>query len=635
MSKTIILSPNPDNSWESKAVFNPCPIKHDNQYSLLYRALSDKVNYHGVDMELSTIGIADSSDGQNYQNRRSFIFPQHDWERFGCEDPRVTFLDGKFYILYTAVSTHPANPSSIRLALAISTDLKTIDSKYPLIPLNSKAGAFFPQKIDDKYTIILTVDTDTPPAKLAIAQADKIEDFLDQSFWQDWYKHIDKHSLNLARLNTDQVELGAPPILTNEGWLIIYSHIQNYFNTKDSVFGIEAVILDKHNPKKIIKRTKIPLIKPEYGFGDKGMIENVVFPSGALLENNKLSIFFGVADNFCAQMDMDYKDLLSSLDNQPQYQTFKLSKFKTNPIIKPNPNYFWQSGAVFNPAAVYENDTFYIVYRAFSADNTSTLGLAESKDGRTFNTFDKPIYVPRADFEQKKKEGGLSGCEDPRITKIGDTFHMFYTAYDSINPPRVAYSNIKVDDFIKKKWNWSEPVLVSPPGVDDKNTCLFPQQIFNHYVVLHRVNGQDIAVDFIDDLNFEDQEWLQKEASINHRSNSWDSKKIGVAAPPLKTDYAWLLFYHGVSDIDSHYRVGFMFLDLKDPSHVIYRNKYPVLEPTEVWEKQGDVPNVVFPCGAVLVGDDIFVYYGGADKVVCGATCKLSDLIQIAKNRSF
>ena len=109
---------------------------------------------------------------------------------------------------------------------------------------------------------------------------------------------------------------------------------------------------------------------------------------------------------------------------------------------------------------------------------------------------DEPIYVPTEPFELPGKYpninfmsgGGYGGCEDPRITKVDDTFYMTYVAYNGEDPPRVALSSIKVDDFMNKKWDkWAKPKLISKPGVVNKNCVIFPEKIDGKFVVIHRV----------------------------------------------------------------------------------------------------------------------------------------------------
>jgi predicted GH43/DUF377 family glycosyl hydrolase len=108
--------------------------------------------------------------------------------------------------------------------------------------------------------------------------------------------------------------------------------------------------------------------------------------------------------------------------------------------------------------------------------------------------------------------------------------------------------------------------------------------------------------------------------------------KIGINNPPIKTDSGWLVFYHGVSEIDRHYRIGALLLDLTDIPQVIGRTPYPILEPESSFERNGEVSNVVFPCGHVIKNDEIYLYYGGADRVICGAKIGLTALVDYLKN---
>jgi predicted GH43/DUF377 family glycosyl hydrolase len=277
---------------------------------------------------------------------------------------------------------------------------------------------------------------------------------------------------------------------------------------------------------------------------------------------------------------------------------------------------------------VFDGEKINIVYRAMSLDNTSVLGLAISKDGETIDErLEKPIYVPRMDFEIKKVPGGNSGCEDPRISQIGERFYMCYTAYNGVDPPRIALTSILTSDFVNHRWNWKMPVLISDPGVDNKDAGILPEKIDDKFIMFHREGGKGIVIDVIDSLEFESNEWLKGDLCIPTREGWWDSEKIGISSPPIRTNKGWLLLYHGMSKYDNHYRVGAMLLDLKDPLIILGRSKYPILEPEVDYEKIGDVANVVFPCGAVVIKDMLYVYYGGADKVVAGAKIDLNELV--------
>jgi predicted GH43/DUF377 family glycosyl hydrolase len=606
------------------------PIKKGKTIYGLYRAISavDKIV---TQQQTSIIGIGTSKDGINFEDRVPFISPEEVWDSHGCEDPRVTFFEGKYYIFYTALSGFPFSADNIKVAVAVSKDLKKIDKRYLVTPFNAKAMTLFPNRINGKITVIFSAHTDMPPAKVSIAQFDKIEQLWDESFWEEWEKNIDEHTVDFRRTPYDHLEIGAAPIKTKDGWLLIYSHIQNYFNGPeklDRIFGIEALLLDLKDPTKICGRTKGPILTPEESYELSGYISNVVFPTGALLEKDKLSIYYGAADTTTCIAHVSLKDLVSSI-NYKTMDDWSFKRSKTNPIIVPKENSKWEAKATFNPAAIYLKNKIHILYRTLSDENTSFIGYATSKDG--FNILERlpdPIYSPREDFEMKKIQNGNSGCEDPRITQVGNNLYICYTAYDSIGPPRVAASSIKVTDFLKQQWNWTKPVLITPPGFDDKDTCIFPEKFKDGYFIIHRV-GNEMCGDYLKSLDFENSNNIIKKCIriIGPRINAWDSLKVGVSAQPIKTKYGWLLTYHGVSKSHSTYRVGFLLLDLKDPTIIKARSTDAIFEPEEEYEKIGIVNNVVFPCGMVVKGDLLYIYYGGADKVIGVATMKMSVIL--------
>ncbi len=625
--KNPILKPNRNHSWETEAVFNGCPVKKGNNIYLIYRALS-LPHYHTlaqIKLMVSDIGIAESKDGINFYGQRRFIIPEYEWERFGCEDPRVTKLGDKYYIFYTALSTFPFRAEGIKVGMAISKDLKTVQEKHLVTPFNAKGMALFPEKINGKIWSVLTIHTDLPPSKICLASFNKEKDIWKEAYWQKWHQNFEKYSLPLACRPEDHIKVGAPPIKTKRGWLLIYSYIRNYFSSKP-LFGIEAVLLDLKNPLKVIARTKAPLLTPEEYYERIGLVPNVIFPSGALLGKTSICLYYGAADTTCCLATIDTESLLTKLLKSGK--SVKLARAKENPIIIPTPEHPWESKAAYNPGAIYLNGKVHLVYRAMSEDNTSVFGYATSRNGVQIDYHSpKPVYVPREPFEQKREPGGNSGCEDPRLTKIGSKIYMLYTALDGKNPPRVALTWILAKDFAKQKWAWTKPVLISPPDIDDKDACIFPEKINGQYFIIHR-SGDDIDSAFSPTLNFDGQTWLEEYRWISPRAGMWDSKKIGIAAPPIKTKKGWVLFYHGVSEEDGFYRVGAILLDLADPTKIIARSDEPIFEPETDYEKDGQVPNVVFPCGAVLLDDKFFLYYGGADKVVGVATIGREELLK-------
>jgi beta-1,2-mannobiose phosphorylase / 1,2-beta-oligomannan phosphorylase len=624
-----VLLPEPDNNWEGEATFNGSSVLYKGKTVILYRAESLSLTDGAGKRVTSSIGYADSKDGVHFKNRHQFIRPEHEWERFGCEDPRVTKLDGKYYIFYTALSKYPFEPDGIKVGLAITKDFKQIDEKHPVTTFNAKAMALFPERINGKIAVVLAANTDRPPVKIAVAYFDDESQIWSEQYWKKWYEALNTHAIPLERSPNDQIEVGAPPVKTKYGWLLIYSHIQNYF-APPAIFGIEAAVLSLNNPAEVLGRTKKPLLIPREQYERYGRVPNIVFPTGTIVKGKDLHLYYGTADTTTALATIELEPLLKEILNI-ESNSPKLKRFFENPILSPNPQNTWEAQAVFNPAAIYEKGRVHIVYRAMGYDNTSVMGYASSADGiRITERLPNPIYVPRKDFEAKFVPGGNSGCEDPRITRIEDELYMCYTAYNGRDLPRVALTHIKLENFLDKQWNWAEPVLISPPGMDDKDAAIFPKKIKGKYVILHRLGGS-IWIDFTDDLNFDGNRWIYGQVLMEPTAIPRVHKKIGIAGPPIETPYGWLLLCHGVTEKQSIYDVKATLLALNDPLSVIGRTYSTIMEPETDYEKSGIVNNVVFSCGAVVIQDTLYFYYGGGDKVIGVATIGMSELMEKLK----
>ena len=621
-----ILVPFRDHYWEAFATFNMSVIKKDKMFYGVYRAVS-AVDRLRVPEQISTIGLGKGKDGVHFEECVPFITPVKEWEKYGCEDPRITFFEGQYYIFYTALSHFPFDAGGIKVAVGISKDLKKVSERHLVTPFNAKAMTLFPERINGKITVIVTVNTDMPPSKIAVAQVDRIEELWDQKFWDKWYIKIDEHAIDLKRLPSDHTEVGAPPIYTPHGWLLLYSHIQNYFGGGDRIFGIEAILLDLNNPLKIVGRTKGPILVPRESYELLGHVPDIVFPSGAILEKDTLFIYYGAADTTICMAHVNIVDLISTM-RPKTFARWHFRRSPKNPIITPDKTHPFEAKATFNPAALRIGKTIHILYRALSDDNTSSIGYASTEDGVSIKEREiLPIYVPREGFELKKIAGGNSGCEDPRLTKIGKTIYMCYTAFDGVGPARVAITSITEKNFLQKKWQWETPVLITPAGFDDKDTCIFPEKTNGKYFILHRV-GDEICGDYLKSLDFKTESIRKCIRILGPRINKWDSAKVGISAPPIKTKYGWLLLYHGISKTHNTYRIGAVLLDLDDPAIVLSRISDPIFEPEEPYEKIGIVNNVVFPCGMAEKDGLLYIYYGGADTVVGVATIELDILLR-------
>lgn len=633
-----ILGPDSGHPWEAQAVFNGCPVKDEDGYHLFYRALSHGMHHNDITMDVSSIGYTHSDDGINFSGeRRQLIAPDKPWDIYGCEDPRVTKIDDTYYIIYTALSDYPHTPAGITIGVATTKDLRNIDIKHQVTHFNSKAMALFPEKINGKYVAILTVDTDILPVRIAIAEFDTIEQLWDRDYWTDWYDNIDDHTLHIQRNLDDHVEVGAPPVATDDGWLLIYSYIHNY-KSSQPVFSVEAMLLENQNPLKIIGHSRHSLISPQEVYERYGIVPNITFPSGVLIEGDRVRLYYGGADTVCCIADLSWAELSYELlakgykkwcatgDEQVAFK-----RFVGNPIIEPNRNHAWESKYTLNPTAFIDNGQVHILYRAQDNNDTSVIGYATSTDGIHLDQqYDEPIYIPRIP-EEIRIEPGNSGCEDARATVIDDSLYLCYTAYNGHGPARVALTSISLTDFRAHNWDkWSMPQLISPESMDDKNSCLVSEKINGKYAFFHRLNHA-IWLDFVDTLNFANERKLGGKVLMEVRPDSWDSRKIGIAGPPIKVGDEWLLIYHALSLHDGKYRLGAALLDLEN-ERVTARLDYPILEPEAEYENRGLRPGTVFSCGAVVIDDQIHTYYGGADQFVCVATINLPCLMTALHN---
>src|SRR3989339_189675 len=327
-------------------------------------------------------------------------------------------------------------------------------------------------------------------------------------------------------------------------------------------------------------------------------------------------------------------------------QTFvMLQRYMNNPILTPIAEHRWECSSTFNTAAIYLDNKVHLVYRAIGAAGMSVLGYASSKNAvHVDERLPDPIYVPREPFEIRQDDvvpvsfpymsgGGWGGCEDPRLTKIDDTLYMTYTAWNGEKPPAVALTSIKEKDFLAKNWCWKKPILISTRGEINKNWVLLPEKINGKYCIMHSISP-DILLDYLDDLEFENKNWIR--SYYTHRkyeTHRWDNQMRGVGPSPLLTDDGWLVLYHATDKRDpNRYKIGAMILDYQNPSHILYRSPNPILAPDAQYENDGYKPGVIYTCGAVIVDGILYVYYGGADTVVCVAYAELSEFLSELKH---
>jgi predicted GH43/DUF377 family glycosyl hydrolase len=289
-----------------------------------------------------------------------------------------------------------------------------------------------------------------------------------------------------------------------------------------------------------------------------------------------------------------------------------LVRYKRNPIIEPVEDHPWESRYVFNTAMIHLGERIHYFYRAMGEDKISRLGYASSYDGCQIDVrLSSPVFEPSGSLEK-------FGCEDPRLTRLGDRYMMTYTAYGDIF--QVGITSISPEDIMEMTWAWGERWYPFP-NIWNKNAVIFPQMIRGRYVMLHR-HEPNICIAHSKDL----RNWIHSDIVMRPRPDRWDSLKIGSAGPPMEVKEGWLLIYHGV-DYGRTYRLGAVILDKDDPGKVIGRTEEPILEPKEEYERVGQVPNVVFSCGSVILNEKLLISYGAADTVISIAHYNLDDIL--------
>ena len=331
-----------------------------------------------------------------------------------------------------------------------------------------------------------------------------------------------------------------------------------------------------------------------------------------------------------------------------------LSRFAQNPLLSADPAHWWESQAVFNPAAVVHDGKVHLFYRALGPDGVSRVGYAVSGDGIHFERLPYPVfeaddaldlpthhpYTSPALLRYDRNYasgGGWGGCEDPRAVVIDDRLYLTFNMLLNGWVMRVAYSSLSTEDLSLRQWLWHKPVYLSR-GNRQKNWVLFPEKINGKYALFCNLDKGDphrvyvVYVDQLDTSQTPSPEEAPDPQLLPDHHVAWHHHTRSAAAPPLKTPKGWLLFYHASSPDEPHigYKLGAMLLDLEDPSCVIARAQQPVLEPT-AWYENDWKPGVVYATGAVVLGRDLIVYYGGGDKYIAAAKINLEELLRQLK----
>lgn len=320
-----ILERDSSYSWEAGSVLNASVLYNDQCYHMFYRA-TNGVDRDNTGQYMSSIGYAVSDDGIHFtRHDQPLLTADQAYENGrGCEDPRVTYLDGTYYMYYTAVAAGENGAIDVRLALATSRDLHTFTKHGIVGPhgTRSKAGCLLPEQVGGQYIMYFTDMADSPSSTiLAVLLADEQEIIQPHDKILTALENYDDAAV-IAPEPFQSVfrgpELGAVPIKTDAGWLMIYCGANH---TDHREWTINAALLDTHNPTKVMANLPSPLLSPEFGDETVGIANNAVFPSGAVVVGDKLYVYYGSGDQDIRLATCNLQDLLDELSRHPAPKT--------------------------------------------------------------------------------------------------------------------------------------------------------------------------------------------------------------------------------------------------------------------------------------------------------------------------
>lgn len=287
-----ILRPIEEHAWESREVFNAAAVYLDGKVHLLYRAIGND--------NISRIGYANSSDGCTIDERlpTPVYQPTADCEKDGCEDPRLTQIEGQLIMAYTALREY-SHLQVYQIALTTIKEQDFIENnwrwgahKLPFPGIRNKDAVIFPQKIGGRYAMLHRIDPD-----LCIAYSDDLDHWCDMSAvmapqatgWDNW-----------------KIGVAGPPIRVNEGWIVIYHGV-----SVERLYSLGIVLLDGEHPERVLFRSKEHLLAPKEDYERFGKVPNVVFSCGNILIDGKLFLYYGAADNVVCVATIGLDQVLS------------------------------------------------------------------------------------------------------------------------------------------------------------------------------------------------------------------------------------------------------------------------------------------------------------------------------------
>jgi predicted GH43/DUF377 family glycosyl hydrolase len=289
-----ILKPIAEHAWESRGVLNSGVVYLNNKIHIFYRALGND--------DVSRIGYAVTSDGVHIEERlpEPVFEPVNDFEKNGCEDPRLVKFDDELLMTYTAVKeyghrlVYQVSLTTIQLEDFVQRRWNWGARRLPFPGIRNKDAVLFPKKVNGRYVMLHRIEPD-----LCIAYSEDLVNWCDIRVimqpsivgWDDW-----------------KIGAAGPPIALNEGWLALYHGVN-----MDRVYHLGLILLDKNNPEQVLYRSKEPILTPKEDYERFGKVPNVIFSCGEALVDNRLFVYYGGADSTLCVATIEFDKLLASI----------------------------------------------------------------------------------------------------------------------------------------------------------------------------------------------------------------------------------------------------------------------------------------------------------------------------------
>jgi len=317
-----ILSPHSKHPWENLAVCNPGAWYEKGIFYLLYRAAGNDSEH------VIRFGLATSRDGLNFTraSRQPILSPSADGEDAGCiEDARIVKLEGHFFVTYAYRPYHPRQywlapdnsafspkdktlPSAFgrnmtSSGLLLSEDLKQFRRLGRITDptLDDRDVILFPEKVNGRYVLLRR------PAQWVGRKYGTRHPAMWICFGDDLLKWEPATLLAKGRFGWEcKIGGSAPPLKTPQGWFVLYHAVDN-----KGVYRVGAMMLDLKDPRKVIARTRQPILQPEAKFEWRGLYQHgVVFPTGNVVKDGTLYVYYGCADRCIGVATADFGRLV-------------------------------------------------------------------------------------------------------------------------------------------------------------------------------------------------------------------------------------------------------------------------------------------------------------------------------------